>query len=127
MKPTWNEIAINRARQKTLINHFIRELFGNSALRDPVAEYTPEEYLDAIESLTGPDCSSLNNSAESLAGVYPLQADILLSFLRLHALQILNDREVVPIKNHLANYLAHNAMLRVSFAEDIESLFRNKS
>jgi hypothetical protein len=120
---TCNEISVNTSRQKALINHFIREIFGNEGVRADVKKYQPAEYLRVLTTFTAFNCSSLPDSAIKAGETFGEDLDILLSFLKHYALQALSNSEIVPIKDHLANHLSISAMLKVAFMDHPEHFF----
>jgi hypothetical protein len=119
MKLDYNNLKINLSRQKSLINHFIRSLFGNKAVLNDVPRYSYEEYLDVINRFTLYNCSSLVDSIESATELYPDDEKILISFLKYYALKMLNKTEIVYIKDYLANHIALTSMLRLEDNKDI--------
>ncbi len=111
MTTSRNEVKINTSQQQALINHFIRKLFGNEGLSADVPKFSPEEYRRVLNEFTGLGTTSLQASIKNLP-FDPHDLDILLSFLRHYALKALTNSEMVPIKDHLANYLCTDAMNR---------------
>lgn len=120
MKTTCNEVLVNANRKKALINHFIRELFGNDGIRAKVREYAPDEYVDALLKFTAFPTASLLDCTDNLHRLYEPEKEILLSFLKLHALDMLDNSEVVSIKDHLANHLAVTSILHFTSHNHLE-------
>lgn len=119
MKLDYNHLKINVGRQNSLINHFVRSLFGNKAVLDDIPKYSYEEYLDVINKFTLYNTSSLVDSCESAVELYPDDEKILISFLKYYALKMLSKTEIVYIKDYLANHIALTSMLRLESNKDI--------
>ncbi len=109
-----NEIRVNSSWQKALINHFIRELFGEEGVRATVPEFPEEEYRRVLAEFTAGNVTSLQNSIESAPNFFnPHDQEVLLSFFKHHAIKMLDNSEIVPVKDHLANHLCVTAALRL--------------
>lgn len=126
MKVTRNEIVVDRSWQKALLNHFIKELFGDEALRADVEKFPPDEYRRVIDEFMIGNCSSMSDSMGNVPSDLGRDREILLSFFKHYALHTMSSNEVVPIKDHLANHLGISAMLRVFSPEEFEMFFRDK-
>ncbi|MFH1051220.1 MAG: hypothetical protein V1779_09885 [bacterium] len=119
MNMDYNNLKINANRQKSLINHFIRSLFSNKSVLNNVPKYSYKEYLDVINKFTLFNCSSLVDSIDSSAELYPEEERKLISFLKHYSLKMLNKTEIVDIKDYLANHIAITCMLRLENNKDI--------
>lgn len=124
MTTSRNEVTINTSQQKALINHFIRNLFGNEGLRADVPKFSPEEYRRVLHEFTCHNCSSISDSRDSLPEfLYQHEQEVILSFLKHYALKALSNSECVPIKDHLANHICTSAMFKILSFETPEDPF----
>jgi hypothetical protein len=105
------DVTISNSRYVSLINHFIRECFGNEALKQSVKEYSNEQYSEVLQKVTIGSCC-LPSTSGNIEELYDEEKEILLSFLRLKVLDLLNKTERVPLKDYFANHLVITAMLR---------------
>jgi hypothetical protein len=107
------QIEISKHRYQALINHFVRTLFGNSAVNKEVKEYSKEEYLSVLNKfLYINKTATLQDSIESKIDLYDWESDILLSFIKLHILEFLSETEGVSLKDYLANHLVITGLFR---------------
>lgn len=99
-------LEISQSRHKALVNHFLKEVFGQKALQQEIKEYSEKEYLAVLDKYQNqPSHKTLSDSFDSASDLYDYEEEILISFIKTKLLNDLSKVENFVLKDYLSNEL----------------------
>ena len=107
------DIEISKHRYSTLINNFLKYVYGYSSKKEEIQEYSSEEYKMVLTKLTDPCCDTLSDMAATVDNLDDDERDILFSFFKLRAIDLLGEKQRISLKDELSNSIAFIAATSV--------------